>query len=293
MDFFAFQPLGCRYVVVRTGRDVVPELPEVETTACGIRPHVVDQPITAVTVRNARLRWPVPGDLPQRLIGNRIEQVERRAKYLLLRTSSGTLLIHLGMSGSLRILPANTPAQTHDHVDLVFANHTCLRLRDPRRFGSMLWCDSDPHTHKLLRTLGPEPLGESFDGDYLFSATRNRQVDIKQLLMKQDIVVGVGNIYASEALFLAGINPRRAAGKTTRQQCTHLAMEVKKVLTYAISQGGTTLRDYVGSNGDTGYFQLKLNVYGKEGEPCPTCKAPIKQIRQGQRSTFYCGQCQK
>ena len=271
----------------------MPELPEVETTARGIRPHVVGKTIIGVLVRNARLRWPVPGNLPQHLIGNNIETVERRAKYLLLRVSDGTLLIHLGMSGNLRILPAATPAQMHDHVDLVFADHTCLRLRDPRRFGSMLWCEGDPHQHKLLRALGPEPLDAVFNGDYLFLATRKRTVDIKQFLMNQNIVVGVGNIYASEALFLAGISPRRAAGKITRDQCNRLAIEIKNVLHYAITQGGTTLRDYVGSNGDTGYFQLKLNVYGREGEMCLRCNSPIKQIRQGQRSTFYCGKCQK
>ena len=271
----------------------MPELPEVETTARGIRPHVLGKKITAVLVRNARLRWPVPKDLPQHLLGDTIEQVERRAKYLLLRTHAGTLLIHLGMSGSLRILPANTPAQLHDHVDIVFADHTCLRLRDPRRFGAMLWCDSDPYTHTLLRALGPEPLGEQFDADYLFRATRKRKVDLKQLLMNQNIVVGVGNIYASEALFLAAINPRRAAGKVTKAQCARLVLEIKNVLHYAITQGGTTLRDFVGSNGDSGYFQLKLNVYGKEGTACPRCGTPIKQIRQGQRSTFYCGRCQK
>jgi len=271
----------------------MPELPEVETTARGIRPHVVGKKITGVLVRDARLRWPVPADLPDHLVGNRIEQVERRAKYLLLRTHTGTLLIHLGMSGSLRILPEKTPAQPHDHVDLVFADHTCLRLRDPRRFGAMLWCEDDPHAHKLLRTLGPEPLGDGFDADYLFRATRKRKVDIKQLLMNQNIVVGVGNIYANEALFLAGIYPRRAAGKVTREQCVRLVDEIKNVLNYAITQGGTTLRDFVGSNGDSGYFQLKLNVYGKEGAPCPLCRSPIKQIRQGQRSTFYCGRCQK
>ncbi len=271
----------------------MPELPEVETTARGIRPHVVGKKITAVIVRDARLRWPVPKDLPHHLIGTRIEAVERRAKYLLLRTPSGTLLIHLGMSGNLRILPATTPAQTHDHIDIVFADHTCLRLHDPRRFGAMLWCDGDPRTHKLLRSLGPEPLDAVFDAEHLFRATRKRKVAIKQFVMNQNIVVGVGNIYASEALFLAAINPRRAAGKVTHDQCTRLVAEIKNVLTYAITQGGTTLRDYVGSHGDSGYFQLKLNVYGKAGEPCPRCGLPIKPIRQGQRSTFYCGRCQK
>ena len=271
----------------------MPELPEVETTARGIRPHVVGKKITAVVVRNARLRWPVPDDLAHCLTGNSIERVERRAKYLLLHTQRGTLLIHLGMSGSLRILPAMTPPQKHDHVDLVFADRTCMRLRDPRRFGAVLWCDGDPHAHKLLRTLGPEPLDSSFNGDYLFQATRKRIVYIKQFVMNQNIVVGVGNIYASEALFLAGINPSRAAGKITKDQCARLVLEISNVLNYAITQGGTTLRDFVGSNGDSGYFQLKLNVYGKEGEACSGCGLPIKQIRQGQRSTFYCGRCQK
>jgi formamidopyrimidine-DNA glycosylase len=271
----------------------MPELPEVETTARGIRPHVVGKRIADVIVRDPRLRWRVPASLAQHLRGNVIERVERRAKYLLLRAHDGTVLVHLGMSGSLRILPADTPHQKHDHVDIVFADHSCLRMRDPRRFGAMLWCDDDCSGHKLLRGLGPEPLADAFDGAHLFARSRGRKVGVKLLLMDARIVVGVGNIYANEALFLAGIRPRRPAGRVTRAEYDRLARAIKQVLNDAIQQGGTTLRDYVRSTGDLGYFQLKLNVYGKTGEPCPKCGQPIRQIKQGQRSTFYCARCQR
>jgi formamidopyrimidine-DNA glycosylase len=271
----------------------MPELPEVETTARGIRPHVTGKIITDVIVRDARLRWPVPSELPRLLRGNVVQSVERRAKYLLLHTRTGTLLIHLGMSGSLRILPAATPAQKHDHVDLVFDDHTCLRLRDPRRFGCLLWCDGDAREHSLLRELGPEPLDNDFDGACLFEQSRGRKAGVKLFIMDAHIVVGVGNIYANEALFLAGIDPRRAAGKITRPRYDRLADCIKRVLRDAIEQGGTTLRDYVRSSGDLGYFQLKLNVYGKEGEPCPKCGTAIKHLRLGQRSTYFCPRCQR
>lgn len=271
----------------------MPELPEVETTVRGIRPHVVGKQITDVVVRDARLRWRVPANLAGHLRGNAIERVERRAKYLLLHTCNGTVLTHLGMSGSLRILPADAPPQKHDHVDIVFDDRTCLRLRDPRRFGAMLWCEDDCGAHKLLRTLGPEPLSVDFDGAHLFARSRGRAVAVKQFLMDAHTVVGVGNIYANEALFLAGIRPRRAAGRVKRVEYDRIATMIRQVLNDAIEQGGTTLRDYVRSTGDLGYFQLKLNVYGKTGEPCPRCKQPVRQIRQGQRSTFYCAACQR
>ncbi len=271
----------------------MPELPEVETTARGIRPHVVGKTIVDVIVRDARLRWRIPSGLASHLRGNKIDKVERRAKYLLLRTHTGTVLVHLGMSGNLRILPADTPHQKHDHVDIIFADHTCLRMRDPRRFGAMLWCDDDCHDHKLLRALGPEPLSDALDGNYLFELSRRRKVAVKLFIMDAHTVVGVGNIYANEALFLAGIRPSRAAGRIKRDEYDTLVKAIKQVLRDAIEQGGTTLRDYVRSTGDLGYFQLKLNVYGKAGEACPRCGHAIKQIRQGQRSSFYCSQCQR
>jgi formamidopyrimidine-DNA glycosylase len=271
----------------------MPELPEVETTARGIRPHVVGKRIADVVVRDARLRWRVPATLAGHLRGNRFESVERRAKYLLLRAHDGSVLVHLGMSGSLRILPAATPHRKHDHIDIVFDDGTCLRLRDPRRFGAMLWCDGDCHDHKLLRDLGPEPLSDGFDGATLFERSRGRKVAVKLFLMDAHTVVGVGNIYANEALFRAGIRPGRAAGRVNRAEYDTLAKMIKQVLADAIEQGGTTLRDYVRSTGDLGYFQLKLNVYGKAEEPCPRCGQPVRHIRQGQRSTFYCARCQR
>lgn len=271
----------------------MPELPEVETTVRGIRPHVLGKIISDVVIRDARLRWPVPSDLAEHLRGARFTAVERRAKYLLLSTTDGTLIIHLGMSGNLRVLPANTPPRKHDHIDITFADGNCLRLHDPRRFGAILWCNGDPQHHKLLRALGPEPLGDSFSGEVLFEKTRGRKVAIKLFIMNSAIVVGVGNIYASEALFRAAISPRRAAHRLTREQCKQLVAVIREVLHEAISQGGTTLRDYVGSSGDSGYFQLKLNVYGQAGEPCTRCGTLVKQIRQGQRSTFYCTHCQR
>lgn len=271
----------------------MPELPEVETTARGISPHVVGKRILEVRIRNGRLRWPVPASLAKNLAGNSFERVERRAKYLLLRTHTGTVLAHLGMSGSLRILPADTPARKHDHVDIVFADGQCLRLHDPRRFGSLLWCDDDCREHPLLRDLGPEPLSDEFNAGYLFARSRKRKAAVKLFVMDAHVVVGVGNIYANEALFLAGLRPRRAAGRVTLAEYARLVDAIKQVLRDAIEQGGTTLRDYVRSDGDAGYFQLKLNVYGRDGEPCPKCGTAVQQIRQGQRSTFYCARCQR
>jgi formamidopyrimidine-DNA glycosylase len=271
----------------------VPELPEVETTRRGIEPHVTGQRIRKVVVRERRLRWPVSQDLEQQLRGQTIESVSRRGKYLLLCTRAGSLIIHLGMSGSLRILPCATPPLKHDHLDIELDNQQCLRLRDPRRFGCVFWTTTDPLQHKLLKELGPEPLSEAFDADYLYAASRKRKVAIKQLIMNSHIVVGVGNIYANEALYLAGIRPGVAAGRLSKPRCRQLVDAIKTVLASAIQQGGTTLRDFTASDGNPGYFQLQLNVYGHGGEPCPRCGTPIKQLHQGQRATYYCPSCQK
>ncbi|MGA9851544.1 MAG: bifunctional DNA-formamidopyrimidine glycosylase/DNA-(apurinic or apyrimidinic site) lyase [Gammaproteobacteria bacterium] len=271
----------------------MPELPEVETTRRGIEPHVLNRTVTAVKVRDRRLRWPVPATLIKTLPGQRITAVTRRGKYLLLETSSGTAILHLGMSGSLRILSSDTPAEKHDHVDILLDNGRALRLRDPRRFGTLLWTTKRPSAHKLLRTLGPEPLDDGFDGEYLFKQSRRRKVAIKNFIMNSHIVVGVGNIYASESLFLAGIHPERAAGRISRERYVMLAKCIRKVLTAAIGAGGTTLRDFVREDGAPGYFRKHLRVYGREGQLCERCKTPIAARVTGQRSTYYCPHCQR
>ena len=271
----------------------MPELPEVETARRGIEPHLLGRTVTAVTVRDRRLRWPVPHALARELTGQAIQSVTRRAKYLLLNTQAGTAILHLGMSGSLRVLPADTPPQKHDHVDLVLDSGRVLRLRDPRRFGTLLWTRGDAHRHALLKDLGPEPLEKDFDGDYLFARARGRKLAVKLFIMNSRIVVGVGNIYASEALFVAGINPRRAAGRVTREAYATLTKAVKKVLAASIESGGTTLRDFIHEDGEPGYFRQRLRVYDREGKPCYRCGSPIKQSVIGQRSSFYCTHCQK
>ncbi len=271
----------------------MPELPEVETTRRGIEPHISHQTINDVVVRNHALRWPVPKKLRHMACNQKIQSVDRRGKYLLLRLETGTVIIHLGMSGSLRICTANTAAEKHDHVDFVFGNHKILRLRDPRKFGAVLWTAKDPATHKLLSSLGPEPLEDGFNGRYLFQQSRKRSASIKSLIMNSHIVAGVGNIYACESLFLAGINPVRKAGSLSLARCDKLASSIKEVLAESITQGGTTLRNFIRENGEPGYFALRLFVYGKSGEPCAKCGRPIKQITQQQRSTFYCTQCQR
>lgn len=271
----------------------MPELPEVETTLRGLAPHLTGQRVADVVVRHPQLRWPVPENLPRLLRGRTVRALRRRAKYLLLEFDHGTLILHLGMSGSLRILPAGTPAEKHDHFDLVLANGTLMRLRDPRRFGAVLWCEGDVSQHPLLRDLGPEPLGEDFDGAHLYRATRGKTAAIKLVIMDSRIVVGVGNIYASEALFRAGIRPQLAAGKLSLPRCEKLAKEIRATLTAAIKKGGSTLRDFVNSSGEPGYFQQHYFVYGRAGETCRKCGTPIRQIKQGQRSTFYCPVCQK
>lgn len=271
----------------------MPELPEVETTRRGIEPHILRQTIKETVIRQRRLRWPIPRQFAGKVRNRQINSVSRRGKYLLLRLDNGCILIHLGMSGSLRICNAATPVQKHDHVDFVMGNGKILRLRDPRKFGAVLWTNNPPETHELLASLGPEPLHDDFDADYLHARTRKRSASIKSVIMNSRIVVGVGNIYACESLFLAGINPGRKAGSMSPARCEKLVAAIKQVLTASITQGGTTLRDFVRENGEPGYFAQQLFVYGKAGEPCSKCGKSIKQITQQQRSTFYCTQCQK
>lgn len=270
----------------------MPELPEVETTRRGIAPHIEGRTITGVCVRERRLRWPVPRGLARSLTGLRVRSVERRGKYLLLRLDTGCLLLHLGMSGSLRVLPPQTPALKHDHVDIVFGTEVCLRLRDPRRFGSIHYTRDDPLRHKLLAGLGPEPLDDAFDGDYLHRLSRKRTQSVKTFIMDSRIVTGVGNIYANEALFLSGIHPKRLAGRVALARYRLLAENIRKVLLHAIARGGTTLRDFTGGEGKPGYFRQELNVYDRADQPCRICAAPIRQRRIGQRSSFYCVNCQ-
>jgi len=269
----------------------MPELPEVETTCRGIAPHITGKRVTRVIVRNPNLRWRVSGRLVKDLSGQTINAVSRRAKYLLLQTDAGTAILHLGMSGSLCLVKSTAVVGKHDHVDIVFGK-TALRLTDPRRFGSLHWTRRPPGQHRLISPLGPEPLADTFTGDYLYQASRNRKVAIKQFIMNSHIVVGIGNIYASEALYMAGIHPQRAAGKISLKKSRLLAEVIKEVLNDSIAQGGTTLRDFVNGDGKPGYFKQQLNVYGKAGEPCISCQVTIREMRQGQRSTFYCPKCQ-
>ncbi len=271
----------------------MPELPEVETTRRGIEPHVVGRTVVALQVHEPRLRWRVPEELPAQLAGQRVERAGRRAKYLLIELTRGTLLWHLGMSGSLRVLPADAPRLAHDHVDLVLDSGVLLRFNDPRRFGSLHYTTGDPNEHPLLASLAPEPFDARFDADYLWRITRRRRVAIKALLMNSRLVVGVGNIYANEALFRARVRPQRAARSLTRAEAHRLARSIRTVLTVAIRAGGTTLRDYVGADGSPGYFRQKLYVYERDGKPCRLCRAPVRAITQGQRSSYYCPACQR
>jgi formamidopyrimidine-DNA glycosylase len=270
----------------------MPELPEVETTCRGIAPHMLEKTISHIVVRNRQLRWPIPPILGKKLQDEKIEHIYRRGKYILLQVSRGTTLFHLGMSGSLRLLDSNETAEKHDHFDLVLTNGLCLRLRDPRRFGSILWAGKEPLQHKLLKSLGPEPLEEDFSGDYIYAKSRQRTQCVKTFIMDSHLVVGVGNIYASESLFRCGIHPARAAGRVSKQRYNSLVAIIKQVLDEAINKGGTTLRDFVNGSGEPGYFAQKLNVYGRADEACRVCKTPIRQITLAQRSTFYCPACQ-
>jgi formamidopyrimidine-DNA glycosylase len=278
----------------------MPELPEVEVTRRGVAPHLEERIVEDVVLRREGLRWPFPPNLRELLAGRRILSTGRRGKYLLIHFDNGTLIIHLGMSGHLRVLPEGTPLRTHDHFDLIVSGgpegRRVLRLHDPRRFGAVLWHGIDAgelEQHILLRGLGVEPLGEGFSGALLHRETRKRSAPIKQVLLAGDIVVGVGNIYACESLFRAGINPKTAASRISRARYDKLAEAIRDILAAAIVQGGSTLRDFIAVNGQSGYFQQTYFVYDRAGVPCRNCGTPVRQIKQGQRSTFYCAICQR
>ncbi|MBI3041437.1 MAG: bifunctional DNA-formamidopyrimidine glycosylase/DNA-(apurinic or apyrimidinic site) lyase [Betaproteobacteria bacterium] len=271
----------------------MPELPEVETTRRGLEPLLVGQRIRAAVVRDRRMRQPVPRRLPQLVAGAVIRTLTRRGKYLLVDCGTGTLILHLGMSGRLWVVRDGAAPTRHDHFDLVLENGTVVRLRDPRRFGLVLWQPGDPRAHALLANIGPEPLSDAFDGTWLHRVTRRRDAAIKQVLMDGHVVAGVGNIYANEALFRAGIHPRTHANRLSRKRCALLAEKIRETLELAIVAGGSSLRDYVRSDGLAGNYQSQFLVYGRAGEPCRRCGTAIREIRQGQRSTFFCPKCQK
>ncbi len=270
----------------------MPELPEVETTLRGIRPYLLSQTVSHLQVRERRLRWPVEDGLEKILENQRILDVTRRAKYLLIACENGTLIVHLGMSGSLRLVEAHLPCGKHEHIDLVLSNGRCLRYRDPRRFGAWLWTTTSPCKHVLLAKLGPEPLTHAFSSHYLFNVSRRRKQSIKTFVMDSHIVVGIGNIYANESLFIAGILPLREAGSLTKNESARLVCVLRDVLTCAIQRGGTTLRDFVGVEGALGYFAQELQVYGRGGLPCTRCQGRLLEAKLGQRSTVWCPQCQ-
>jgi len=270
----------------------MPELPEVETTRRGIEPHLIGRRVVDLVVRERRLRWPVAENLAQCVCGREVRSVARRAKYLLLHCDRGCLLIHLGMSGSLHLVPVDTPAGRHDHLDVRLDSNRILRFTDPRRFGSVQWITADVTQHRLLRNLGPEPLQGAFDGNHLYLHARSRRAAVKSFIMDSRVVVGVGNIYASEALFAAGIHPSRAAGRISQARYGALADAIQCVLEAAIAQGGTTLRDFTASDGRPGYFRQALAVYGRAGEACLRCGAPIRARRIAQRNSFFCTHCQ-
>lgn len=270
----------------------MPELPEVETSRAGIAPHMEGRCIVHLRVRQRQLRWPIPMDLESCLEGKRVRSVRRRGKYLLIGVEGGDALLHLGMSGSVRMLPIGSVAGKHDHVDLELDSGQLLRLTDPRRFGALLW-QAEGEVHPLLASLGPEPLSEAFDLPYLANCCSGRRSNIKAVIMDSHVVVGVGNIYANEALYMSGIDPRRAAGRISRARLEKLVSAIKAVLSRAIAQGGTTLRDFVGGDGRPGYFSQQLNVYGRAGELCPSCGNMLQEVRLAQRSTVFCKICQK
>ena len=270
----------------------MPELPEVETTCRSLAPHLIGHRVLTATLRRPDLRWPIPAAIRDELPGQRIADVTRRAKYLLLQAETGSALLHLGMSGSLRVLPADVPPGAHDHVDLVLDSGKVLRFTDPRRFGCLLWQPAGT-LHPLLAGLGPEPLSDAFDGAHLWQASRGRRAPVKTFLMDQSIVVGVGNIYAAEALFAAGILPRTPAGRISLRRFDALAVAVQRILAYAIERGGTTLRDFISPDGAPGYFEQELLVYGREGERCTVCRTPLRHAAIGQRASVWCPRCQR
>lgn len=270
----------------------MPELPEVETVCNGLRPVIVGQSIKGFDARIEKLRWPIPADLKLILPGQTVLSVRRRAKYILIEVNDGFLIIHLGMSGVARVVDVKTPLLKHDHVDLVFANDTCLRMNDPRKFGAWLWWDGPVDSFPRFLHLGPEPLGDDFNAAYIYHLSQRRRVAIKNFIMDQKVVVGVGNIYASEVLFRVGVDPLRPADQLNRKLYTKLVDEIKSVLRDAITQGGTTIKDFASSEGKPGYFSQKLMVYGREDQPCVNCQEPIRNRRIGGRSSFYCPRCQ-
>lgn len=271
----------------------MPELPEVETTKNGIKPHLLGRIVESVVIRQANLRWPVPTEIAVNLKGRQIVGVSRRAKYILINFQHGTLIMHLGMSGSLRIVNDTKPHTEHEHVDIVLSDHLCLRYRDPRRFGTILWTEHHPYQHPLLEYLGPEPFDPAFDGAYLYRRSHKRKLAVKAFIMDSHVVTGVGNIYANEALFWARIHPKRHAGKISEKRFHTLAESIRNVLHQAIVEGGTTLRDFVNEAGRPGYFQQTLKVYSRGGENCSRCDSHIRRIRLNQRSTYYCPSCQR
>ena len=269
----------------------MPELPEVETTRRGITPHILGKRFKTVIVRQSQLRWPVPDILTTTLPGLTLNDIDRRGKYLLLRTDAGTVLLHLGMSGNLRITTPDQEIGKHDHIDFIFDDDTVLRLNDQRKFGAVLWT-STPEEHPLLIKLGPEPLSDGFNSDYLYHCSRNRTAPIKNVIMDSHIVVGVGNIYANESLFLAGLHPNRSVSDLDLPDYQRLVDAIKTVLVRAIEQGGTTLRDFTNAQGKPGYFQQSLSVYGRGGQACLRCEEPIQHLKIGQRASYFCGNCQ-
>ena len=271
----------------------MPELPEVETTRRGLEPHLTGRRITGVTVRDRRLRWPIEEDFAPQLRARSIVRLRRRAKYLLIDLDRGTVILHLGMSGSLQVVAVSSPAGKHDHLDIEVDSKEVLRLTDPRRFGSAHYVEDDAEAHFLLRDLGPEPLSDDFDAAGLHARLRGRRASIKETIMNAHIVVGVGNIYASESLFRAGIDPRTRAGRISRRRCEALVAAIKRTLTDALQAGGSSLRDWHHADGSLGYFQQRYFAYDRNGEPCRRCEAPIRTLRQGQRATYFCPVCQK
>ncbi|MEE9446913.1 MAG: bifunctional DNA-formamidopyrimidine glycosylase/DNA-(apurinic or apyrimidinic site) lyase [Arenicellales bacterium] len=271
----------------------MPELPEVETTLRGIEPAVLSERIERLVVRDKRLRWPVPDDIADKVQGQKVVELTRRAKYILIYLEQGSLIWHLGMSGSMRVVDVSVEVAKHDHIDLIMQNGKIIRYNDPRRFGCFLWGGAQPLDHKLLASLGPEPLDDAFSARYLHKRAQGRSVAVKNFIMAQAVVVGVGNIYASEALFLAGISPSVAAGKVSLARYVKLVEQIKGVLVRSIEQGGTTLKDFMQADGKPGYFEQQLNVYGRAGEPCLVCSADIKNTVIGQRASYFCTKCQR